>query len=113
MTAFERYDIDALTALMRQDATLCMPPITLWLRGVDTIRAWMLGRGAECRGSRLIPAASNGEPAFGQYRSVSGVYRAWALVVLELDGDRIRTTNAFLDVQTLFPRFGLPFQLER
>ena len=43
MSAFESYDIDGLTALMRQDATICMPPYSLWLRGHDHIRTWMRG----------------------------------------------------------------------
>ena len=44
--------IAALVALLREDATLSMPPYTLWLRGPDTIRTWLLGRGAGCRGRR-------------------------------------------------------------
>jgi predicted lactoylglutathione lyase len=66
--AFERYDVDALTALLRSDAVLSMPPYTLWLRGPDAIRAWLLGRGADCRGSRLVATSACGPPAFGQYR---------------------------------------------
>jgi len=69
--AFHRYDVDALVALMREDATLSMPPYTLWLRGHDAIRAWLLGRGIGCRGSRLLPTAGCGLPAFGQYRGSS------------------------------------------
>ena len=52
--AFERYDIDALVALLHEDATLSMPPYDLWLRGREHIAAWMLGPGDGCRGSRLI-----------------------------------------------------------
>src|SRR5262249_3095005 len=69
VAAFERYDMDALTALLRTDATLNMPPYTLWLRGPDAIRAWMLGRGGDCRGSRLIPVEASGAPAFGPHQS--------------------------------------------
>ena len=43
--AFHRYDVDDLVALLREDATLSMPPYTLWLRGRDAIRGWLLGRG--------------------------------------------------------------------
>src|SRR5437773_1934979 len=66
--AFHRYDVDELVSLLREDATLSMPPYTLWLRGPETIRAWLLGRGCGCRGSRLVPTAACGLPAFGQYR---------------------------------------------
>jgi RNA polymerase sigma-70 factor (ECF subfamily) len=111
--AFERYDVDALTALLRQDATLSMPPFALWLQGPAAIRAWLLGRGAACRGSRLVPTAANGLPAFGQYRPgpPGEPHRPWALLVLELSGESIASWNAFLDTATLFPAFGLPSEL--
>jgi RNA polymerase sigma-70 factor (ECF subfamily) len=110
--AFHEYDVDALVALMREDATLSMPPYTLWLRGPDAIRAWLLGRGAGCRGSRLIRTDACGSPAFAQYRrSPDGSYRAWSLTILELRGDRISAWNAFLDTDRLFPLFGLPVTL--
>ena len=110
--AFSRYDVDELVALLREDATLSMPPYRLWLQGHEPIRRWLLGRGAACRGSRLVPTAACGSPAFGQYRlHQDGVHRPWSLTVLELHGDRIAGWNAFLDTTTLFPRFGLPPEL--
>jgi RNA polymerase sigma-70 factor (ECF subfamily) len=112
VAAFERYDVDALTSLLREDATFSMPPYTLWLRGPAPVRSWLLGHGAGCRGSRLVPTAACGSPAFGQYRpSPDGGHAPWALVVLELSGDRIAGWNSFLDTETLFPRFGLPPRL--
>ncbi len=112
VSAFESYDLDSLTALLRQDVTLCMPPYSLWLEGPDEVRAWMLGWGIGCRGSRLAPAAACGWPAFAQYRPApEGGHKAWALIVLELSGDRISAINSFLDVGRLFPRFGLPLTL--
>ncbi len=56
----------ALTALLRSDAVNSMPPLPLWLLGQDEIRAWMLGPGLECRGSRLLPTAANSCAAFAQ-----------------------------------------------
>jgi RNA polymerase sigma-70 factor, ECF subfamily len=111
--AFHRYDVDGLVALMREDATLSMPPYTLWLRGPDAIRAWLLGRGIGCRGSRLVPTSACGSPAFGQYRpgGPSRNHQPWALIVLELTGERIAAWNAFLDTENLFPLFGLPSAL--
>jgi len=107
---FERYDVDALATLLREDATLSMPPYTLWLRGPEAIRAWMLGRGCGCRGSRLVPTSASGLPAFGQYRpgDAAATYKPWALIVLELDADRISSVTSFLDTENLFPLFGLP-----
>jgi RNA polymerase sigma-70 factor (ECF subfamily) len=108
--AFHRYDVDALVALMREDATLSMPPYTLWLQGTEPIRHWLLGRGAGCRGSMLIPTAACGSPAFGQYRSNTEDrgYHPWALIVLELKDGQIAGWNSFLDTEKLFPLFGLP-----
>jgi RNA polymerase sigma-70 factor (ECF subfamily) len=109
VAAFERYDVDALTGLLTEDAALSMPPYTFWLRGHDAIRTWMLGRGSGCRGSRLVPTAACGSPAFGQYRQDGR--EPWAIIVLELAGDRIAGVTSFLDTETLFPMFGLPRQL--
>jgi RNA polymerase sigma-70 factor (ECF subfamily) len=110
--AFEQYDIDALTALLRQDATLSMPPYALWFQGPEAIRNWMLGLGCGCRGSRLVPTAACGSPAFAQYRvNPEGGHKAWALIVLDLADDRIAGVNSFLDVEALFPRFDLPLLL--
>ncbi|GAC1344757.1 MAG: sigma-70 family RNA polymerase sigma factor [Myxococcales bacterium] len=107
--AFERYDVDSLVALLREDATLSMPPYTLWLRGPQAIAAWLRGRGCGCNGSRLLPTAACGLPAFAQYRpDPKGGHSPWAIVVLELAGDRIASWSSFLDVEHLFPLFGLP-----
>lgn len=111
VAAFERYDMTSLTALLHDDAVLSMPPYALWVRGPEEIAGWMLGPGHECRGSRLLPTAANGSPAFGQYRCVNGRYEPWALVVLETDGQRITGINSFLDTASLFPLFGLPLEL--
>jgi RNA polymerase sigma-70 factor, ECF subfamily len=112
--AFEQYDIDALTALIQEDATQSMPPFDLWLRGRDDILAWWVGPGAGCRGSRVIPTtAANGSPAFGQYKpSPSGGYEPWALQVLEVVAGRIAEFTFFLDTERVFPLFGLPLSFE-
>ena len=108
--AFERYDMDALTRLLAEDATLSMPPYALWLRGHEDIVKWMLGPGAECEGSRMIATTANGSPAFGQYRpsGPGGRHEPWGLHVLEIVGGEIVALNVFLDTANLFPLFGLP-----
>ena len=113
--AFERYDMDALTALIQEDASQSMPPFDLWLRGRDDILAWWVGPGAACRGSRVLPTTdANGAPAFGQYKpSATGSgYDPWALQVLEIRDGRIVEFTFFLDTERLFPLFGLPARLE-
>ena len=115
VTAFERYDMDALTTLIREDATQSMPPFDLWLRGRSDILGWWVGPGAGCRHSRVIPTvAANGSPAFGQYKpSESGSgYDAWALQVLEVADGEIVEFTFFLDTERLFPLFGLRPRLE-
>jgi RNA polymerase sigma-70 factor (ECF subfamily) len=113
--AFERYDLDALTALIQKDARQSMPPYDMWLSGRDDVLTWWFGPGAGCRGSRLVPASTaNGTVAFGQYKpSATGSgFDPWALQVLELRDGGIAEFTFFLDTQLLFPLFGLPARLE-
>jgi RNA polymerase sigma-70 factor, ECF subfamily len=112
--AFERYDLDQLVTLLREDAVQSMPPYELWLQGRDEIAAWMLGPGAECRGSRLVPTVANGKPAFGQYRpsGPNGEHEPWSLQVLEVRDGRIDGITFFLDTARFFPLFGLPARLD-
>jgi RNA polymerase sigma-70 factor, ECF subfamily len=112
--AFERYDIDALTSLIREDASQSMPPYDMWLSGRDDIFAWWLGPGIGCKGSRVIPTKdANGRPAFAQYKpSPDGGYEPWALQVLELEGGKIVDITFFLDTETIFPLFAVPLRLD-
>jgi RNA polymerase sigma-70 factor, ECF subfamily len=112
--AFERYDMDALTALLHRDATWNMPPYDLWLQTHADIRGWCLGPGIGCRGSRLVPTVANGSPAFGQYKPgpEPGILEPWSLQVLEISGGRISGITFFLDTGRFFPAFGLPPRLE-
>jgi RNA polymerase sigma-70 factor, ECF subfamily len=113
VVAFESYDMEALTSLIHEDATQSMPPFDMWLAGRDDVLAWWVGPGNGCRGSRVIPVESaNGAPAFGQYKPAeSGEgYEPWALQVLEIEDGRIVEFTFFLEVEKLFPRFGLPLE---
>ncbi|MFE1773705.1 sigma-70 family RNA polymerase sigma factor [Streptomyces sp. NPDC059008] len=103
--AFERFDMDALTALLHEDSTLSMPPYELWLRGRADILKWLLGPGCGCEGSHLVPVEANGRPAFGQYRADGS---PWAIQVIETEGGRVTALQSFLDTERLFPLFGLP-----
>ena len=112
--AFEAYDMDALTALIHEDATQSMPPFDLWLRGREDIFTWWWGPGIGCKGSRVVPTiAANGSPAFGQYKPAEGGgYEPWALQVLELREGKIVELTFFLDTERVFPLFGLPLRLD-
>ena len=110
--AFEDYDIDALTALIAEDARQSMPPFDMWLAGRDDIFTWWLGPGIGCKGSRVLPVGdANGSPAFGQYKPApGGGHEPWALQVLELRDGRIGEFTFFLDTEAVFPLFGLPLE---
>ena len=115
--AFERYDIERLVTLLRDDAVQSMPPFAMWLQGAAHIGRWMVQPGPSgCRGSRLLPTSANGCPAFGQYKpDPAGGYMPWALQVLEISGGRIAQMSFFLDFldpERLFPQFGLPRHLD-
>jgi RNA polymerase sigma-70 factor (ECF subfamily) len=113
--AFEAYDIDALTALIHEDATQSMPPYDLWLSGRDDIFRWWFGPGIGCRGSRVIPTrAANGSPAFGQYKpnAAGDGHEPWALQVIQLADGKIGELTFFLETERVFPLFGLPLELE-
>ena len=114
VAAFEAYDIEALTALIHEDATQSMPPYDLWLTGRDDIFEWWLGPGIGCKGSRVIPThTANGSPAFAQYKpSETGEgYDPWAVQVLEIEDAKIKEFTFFLSTDTLFPLFDLPDHL--
>ncbi len=112
--AFERYDFNSLTTLIREDVSQSMPPFDMWLSGREDVLRWWFGPGIGCQDSRLIPVGfASGRPAFGQYKpSPDGGREAWALVVLELSGGLIEEFTFFLDTERLFPLFGLPPRLD-
>jgi RNA polymerase sigma-70 factor, ECF subfamily len=110
--AFERYDIESLVSLLREDATQIMPPYAMWLRGRDDIGRWLLGPGIGCRGSRIVPVEANGSPALAQYRPAAGAdgWEPFSIHVLDVSEGTITRLNYFVD-GSLFSLFGLPLQL--
>jgi RNA polymerase sigma-70 factor (ECF subfamily) len=109
--AFERYDMDSLTALLHEDAHWNMPPYDLWLQTHRDIVDWCLGTGIGCEGSRLVPVSANGSPAFAQYKpGPDGGYVPWSLQVLEIRDGAIGGITFFLDTERLFPLFDVPLQ---
>lgn len=110
--AFERYDMDALTALLHDDAVITMPPFDIWLRGADQVVGWMLGPGIACKGSRLIPVEACGTAGFGSYKPAdSGRLEPWALQVIDVRDGRITGHHNFIFPE-LFEQFGLPPHLD-
>jgi RNA polymerase sigma-70 factor (ECF subfamily) len=111
VAAWELADVSALVALLHEEATLCMPPLSEWLRGRgaigQAIAAMVFLR--EARGTfRLIGTHANGLPAFAAYqRDATGAFYPMAIHALEIRAGRIAALTAFLD-PTLFARLGLP-----
>jgi RNA polymerase sigma-70 factor (ECF subfamily) len=108
LDAFERHDMDALVALLRDDAVLEMPPFELWMRGPADIRRWLVA--ADALGQEhLVPVAANGSPAVAVYRppAPGGRPAAFAVQVLDVVAGGIAGIHVFLD-PALFARFGLP-----
>jgi RNA polymerase sigma-70 factor (ECF subfamily) len=106
MKAFTNYDLDTLVSLLHEDATMTMPPFTWWMRGRDNLMGALRGAGMEgvCQASRFVPAPrTNGLPAFGQYFNGE----PFALLTLEVAGDRVTGSTTFLQAEKLFPVFGL------
>ena len=111
VTAFERYDINSLVALLHDDVVMSMPPFPFWLSGPVEVGKWFLGEGSVCRGSRLLAVTANGSAAFGSYHlDPAGGHAPWSIQVIEMRSDRIVGHHNFLDT-TLFPYFGLPEHL--
>ncbi|HEY6531411.1 MAG TPA: sigma-70 family RNA polymerase sigma factor [Acidimicrobiales bacterium] len=109
--AFLRYDVDALVALLREDATLSMPPFPFWLRGAeDAGRFWASPGPSACRDSRLVRVDVNGSPGFAQWKpNAEGTgHEAWAVHVMDVVDGRITRIDYFLDTPAVFPLFGLP-----
>jgi RNA polymerase sigma-70 factor (ECF subfamily) len=110
--AFERYDIEALVALLHDDATFSMPPFELWLQGIPDIAKWYVGQGAGCEGSRLLATSANGCPAFGAYKPAANGLEPFSLQVIEVSKGRITGLHHFLYPE-LFAAFGFPDRLAR
>jgi RNA polymerase sigma-70 factor (ECF subfamily) len=110
--AFERYDMTALAALLRDDVVISMPPHDLWLQGPEQVVGWMVGPGAGCRGSKLLAVAASGTAAFGSYKPAGpGRWEPWALQVIEVKDGAIAGHHNFLFPE-LFAQVGLPPVIE-
>jgi RNA polymerase sigma-70 factor (TIGR02960 family) len=108
--AVESGDIDELVSLLTDDALVTMPPQPLEYQGHEAIGVFLRNR-AELRGAplRVVPTRANTQPAFGCYLpdTQTAIVRAYGLMVLTLEGDRISAITWFGD-NSVFPHFGLP-----
>ena len=109
--ALEEGDVDALLAMLTDDATWSMPPLPNWYRGHEAITHF-LHKGPFTVQWRHLPARANGQAAVAGYvlDEAKGAYEAFALDVLRFRGEQIAEVNAFLDGR-IFEQFGLPAEL--
>jgi RNA polymerase sigma-70 factor, ECF subfamily len=110
VTAWERNDVDAVVAMLAEDAKLAMPPLPTWYRGRDQVASFL--RGGPLAGTtrwRLIPASANGQLTFGLYAwdDTTQTFTPRAIDVLTLRGTQIQQITAFL-TPAAFPNFDLP-----
>ncbi len=117
-------DVDAILAMLADDATFTMPPLPTWYRGRAAIESFLTRFALQDRW-RLLPARANGQLAFGCYAwdGEKKSYTGLSLDVLTLDGARATEVTSFVTPYTRGParerfaadvlqRFGLPTSLD-
>ncbi len=111
VTAWERHDVDAVRALLVEDAIFAMPPYANWWYGRDAIME-MFGAVPEQR-LRHAAVRANGQPAIAWYvwRPDYETYAASSIELYTLRDAQIEQITAFV-LPELFPRFGLPMSLD-
>jgi RNA polymerase sigma-70 factor (ECF subfamily) len=111
--AWEAADIDGLVSLLREDATLSMPPLPTWYAGRAAIITAAQEKifAGEARGRWLMRSIrANRQPACAVYqRDEGGLYHAFGISVLTIDHSRVADIITFIDPE-LFRRFGLPLE---
>jgi RNA polymerase sigma-70 factor (ECF subfamily) len=108
MDALERGDIDAIIAMLTDEATWSMPPYRNWFRGHKAIAGFLI-EGPFRERWRHLPTRANGQVAVGCYLwdAERKSYVAAVLDVLTLRGAQIAAVTAFVTPEA-FRRFGLP-----
>jgi RNA polymerase sigma-70 factor (ECF subfamily) len=105
LAAFVSADVATLTTLLREDATLEMPPHATWFAGRDDVLAF-LSANVLSGPVRAFPTTANGQPAMAAY--VAG--QAHGIQVLDVRAGRVAGIVAFLDPD-LLRLFGFPDSL--
>ena len=101
MDAMARGDVEAVVAMLAEDAAWSMPPMATWYLGHAALRRFLeMGPLSGAWRWRHVPTTANGQPAIGAYtwREDEGCYRPFALDVLTLsaDGAQIAQVTSFI-----------------
>jgi RNA polymerase sigma-70 factor (ECF subfamily) len=106
MDAMGRGDVDAVVAMLTEDAAWSMPPAATWYRGTDALTDFLIvGPLSGQWRWRHLPARANGQAAVGVYSwdEAERTHRPFALDVLTLRGERIAEVTAFITRTTRLP----------
>ena len=96
--AWERGDVDAVVAMLTDDAVLAMPPHPTWYAGRDAVRVFLAAIPlARPRAWRLTETRANGQLAF--VHEIADVPDA--VTVLTLRGDKIAELDIFRTPEVL------------
>jgi RNA polymerase sigma-70 factor, ECF subfamily len=108
--AWENRDVDALLALLVDDARFAMPPFPNWFQGRDAVIAFIVSTGRPRL--RHVATRANGQPAVAWYvwRPSRRSYFPTSIEVLTLEGTQVKEIIAFASPE-LFARFALPPEL--
>jgi RNA polymerase sigma-70 factor (TIGR02960 family) len=111
VTAWERADVDAIVALLAEDARFTMPPLPAWFDGREGVVRFLTER-VFATAWRLLPLRVNGQLGFACYQQdpEDHRFRLGAINVLSLRDGRIAEISGFLDPEVR-ARFGLPMEL--
>jgi RNA polymerase sigma-70 factor (ECF subfamily) len=107
VAAWERNDIEAIRALLVEDAIFAMPPYPEWWRGREAIAQLFIAAGAPRIRHVAISANAQRAVAWYVWDPDRRTYTPSALEVLTLEGAGIKQITAFV-LPALFSSFGLP-----
>jgi RNA polymerase sigma-70 factor (ECF subfamily) len=113
MAAWEAVDVDALVALLTDDAVMTMPPERMRISGARAIGDFFAAVPLDGRLDqiRLLPTAANRQPALAAYAlNADGTHVPYGLMVLDVDRERVAGIFGFPD-PWLFGQLELPMAL--
>jgi RNA polymerase sigma-70 factor, ECF subfamily len=112
--AWHAQDVPSLVALLREDATMAMPPTPSWYQGRDHIGIYLRRLFASRLGGdlRLVPTGANRQPALAVYTPAGdgNDYQPFAIKVLTVNSGLIAAITGFV-YPGMFGRFALSHHL--